>query len=107
MYNLLGERHMRRIKRTFTQQEKLDIINLVLNDNLTVRQVTDLHDLDRQTIHRWINEYKQFGEKAFINKSYITHDQEIRKLKKELAEAKEEIEILKKAHAYFARIKRQ
>jgi len=98
---------MRRIRRTFTQQEKLNIINLVLNDKLSIRQVTDLHDLDRQTIHRWINEYREFGEKAFINKDFLTHEQEIRKLKKQLADAKEENEILKKAHAYFARIKRR
>lgn len=107
MYNLLGGIFMSRIKRTFTQQEKMDIINLVLKDNLTVKQVTDLHDLDRQTIHRWIKEYREFGEKAFREKDFITHEQETRKLKKELAEAKEEIEILKKAHAYFARMKRQ
>lgn len=72
---------MSRIKRTFTQQEKLNTNNLVLKDNLTVRQVTDLHDLDRQTIHRWIKEYREFGEKTFIDKSFVTHEQGVRRLK--------------------------
>ena len=54
----------------------------MLKDNLTVRQVTDLHDLDRQTIHRWIKEYREFGEKAFGEKDFVTHEQEVIRLKK-------------------------
>ena len=107
LYNRTRRNDMRRPKRKFTQEQKLKIIKLVLNDKLTIRQVTDLHDIERQTIHRWINEYKQCGEKAFIDNNYITPEQEIKRLKKELREKEEEIEILKKVHAYFATQKRR
>ena len=98
---------MARTKRKFSQEQKLKIIKLVLDDNLTVRQVTDLHQIERQTIHRWINEYKHFGEDAFMDRSYVTPDQEKRKLLREIKELKEENEILKKVHAYFATQKRK
>lgn len=94
-------------KRKFTQEQKLQIIQLVLNDNLTVRQVTDLHQIERQTIHRWINEYKQFGKNAFLDNSFITKEQELNKLKRQNKILKEENEILKKVHAYFATQKRK
>lgn len=94
-------------KRKFSQEQKLKIVKLVLDDNLTVKQVTTLHDLDRQTVHRWINEYKTFGEKAFIDNSFVTQQQELLKLKHKVKELEEENAILKKVHAYFATQKRK
>lgn len=94
-------------KRKFTQEQKLKIVQLVLNDNLTVRQVTDLHQIERQTIHRWINEYKEFGEKAFLDNSFVTREQELNRLKRQVRELEEENAILKKVHAYFATQKRK
>lgn len=94
-------------KRKFTQQQKLQIVRLVLDDNLTVRQVTDLHQIERQTIHRWINEYKEFGEKAFLDNSFITKEQELNKFKRQVKELQEEVALLKKVHAYFATQKRK
>lgn len=90
-------------KRKFTQQQKLQIIQLVLNDNLTVRQVTDLHQIERQTVHRWINEYKEFGEKAFLENSFITKEQELNKLKRQVKKLKEENALLSvRVSAIFA-----
>lgn len=94
-------------KRKFTQEQKLKIVQLVLNDKLTVRQVTDLHQIERQTIHRWINEYKEFGEKAFLDNSFVTREQELNRLKRQVMELEEENAILKKVHAYFATQKRK
>lgn len=94
-------------KRKFTQEQKLKIVQLVLKDKLTVRQVTDLHQIERQTIHRWINEYKEYGEKAFLDNSFITREQELNKLKRQVKELEEENAILKKVHAYFATQKRK
>ena len=94
-------------KRHFSQEQKLNIIKLVLSDNLTVRQVTDLHQIERQTIHRWIKEYKEFGEKAFLNNSFITKQQYINKLERQVKQLQEEVAILKKVHAYFATQKRK
>ena len=98
---------MKKIKRYLSQEKKLKIVNMVLKDNLTVRQVTDMTDIERQTIHRWINEYKEFGEKAFLDKSYKTQAQEIRAMKKKIKELEEKNEILKKTQQFFAMQKRK
>lgn len=99
---------MARNKRHFSREQKLAIVKLIINDNMTVRQVTDLHGIERQTIHRWLNEYKLAGdEHAFLDRAYVTAAQERAKQERLIKELQEEIQILKKAHAYFASLKRK
>lgn len=97
----------KRIRRRFTQEQKVDIVKMVLNDKKTVPEVTKLLGIDRQTIHRWLNEYKEVGEKAFVDRSILPKETLIRQQKKLLREKDEEIAILKKVLAYFAEPKQK
>lgn len=97
----------RRIRRRFTQEEKVEIVKLVINDKKTVSEVTRIMDIDRQTIHRWLSEYREVGEKAFVDKSILPRDVLIKKQERLLKEKDEEIAILKKAVAYFAKQKKK
>ena len=58
-------------------------------------------DVDRQTVYRWVKEFKEQGERAFDERAVLPGD-EVRRLQKQLADAQMENEILKKATAYFA-----
>jgi len=97
----------KRVRRQFSQKDKLEIIQLVLNDKKSVPEVVKLLDINRQTIHRWLNEYKELGEKAFIDKSIIPREALIKKQERLLKEKDEEIAFLKKAMAYFAKKRKE
>ena len=60
--------------------------------------MTNLHQFEHQTIHRWINEYKQFGKDSFLDNSFITREQDLNKLKRQNKLLKKENEILIKIH---------
>lgn len=90
-------------KRKFTKEFKLQAVELMLSNTMKSKEICKLLDIDRQTIHRWVKEYKANGEKAFDEKKAILPCDELNRLRKEIANLKLENEILKKAHAYFAK----
>lgn len=92
----------KRPERKFTKEFKLSAVYLMLSKTMRPVDIAKMLDVDRQTIYRWVKEFKQNGESAFDEKR-VTDKQELRKLQKELTDLKMENEILKKATAYFAK----
>jgi len=92
----------KRPERKFTKEFKLSAVYLMLSKTMRPVDIAKMLDVDRQTIYRWVKEFKENGESAFDEKR-VTDKQELRKLQKELADLKMENEILKKATAYFAK----
>ena len=61
-------------------------------------------DLHQTVLRRWIQQYRDQAEEAFPGQGKLTPaDDEVRRLKREVARLKAERDILKKAAAYFAR----
>lgn len=85
------------LRRTFDPEFKINVVEMHLKANKSVRGLCEMYDLDRQTIHRWKKQYLEEGKQSFINKRLINA--------KELDDIKMENEILKKANAYFAQKK--
>ena len=92
----------KRPERKFTKEFKLSAVYLMLSKTMRPVDIAKMLDVDRQTIYRWVKEFKENGESAFDEKR-VTDKQELRKLQKELTDLKMENEILKKATAYFAK----
>jgi len=86
--------------RNFKPEIKLHCCQLVENDGMKVPEVCRQFDLDRQTLHRWLNEYRELGEGAFTDKSLVPKDVLVKKQQREIKRLQEENEILKKAIAY-------
>lgn len=60
--------------------------------------------ISENTIYGWIGEYKKRGANAFPGSGNLKpEDEEMRRLRRENADLREENEILKKAAAYFAK----
>jgi len=91
--------------RDFKPELKKHCCRLVENDGKKVPEVCREFELDRQTLHRWLNEYRELGENAFVDKSLITKAALVKKQQREIARLLEENEILKKAIAYSAQKK--
>jgi transposase len=96
---------MRRKVRNYTNEFKQEAINLALKSACVSTTAEEL-GIPAATLHTWIHTLKKQGNITSLDKNnakdMATLIEENRRLHKELAIAKEEREILKKAAAYFA-----
>ena len=88
-------------RKRYTKEFKLSAVYLMLSNAYQPKEVFKMLNVDRQTVYRWVQEFKQHGESAFDEKAVLPGD-EVRRLQKQLADMQMENEILKKATAYFA-----
>ena len=92
-------------RKTFSKEFKLEAVRqLDLGDKSPGDIAIDL-GIRRNMLYKWQEQLKKRGEDAFQGPGRKPVDQsdEIAKLRKELAEVKQQRDILKKAAAYFAR----
>lgn len=88
-------------RKKYTKEFKLSAVYLMLSNAYQPKEIFKMLDVDRQTVYRWVQEFKQHGGSAFDDKAVLPGD-EVRRLQKQLADMQMENEILKKATAYFA-----
>ena len=88
-------------RKKYSKEFKLSAVYMMLSNTMQPKEIFKMLDVDRQTVYRWVNEFKVSGEKAFDEKAVLPGD-EVRRLQKQLADLQMENEILKKATAYFA-----
>jgi transposase-like protein len=89
----------------YTKEFRQEAVKLVTQEKLSVAEVSRRLELPPNTIHNWLKKFKE-GKLGEVGQSYrpLTEvELENARLKKALAIAKMECEILKKAAAYFAR----
>lgn len=89
-------------RKKYTKEFKLSAVYLMLSKVYQPKEVFQMLNVDRQTVYRWVKEFKENGEKAFDEKKAVLPGDEVRRLQKENADLQMENEILKKATAYFA-----
>ena len=96
---------MTRLVRKYTKEFKQEAVNLALKSPSVESTAKEL-GIPTATLHGWIYALKKKGNIVTVDanggKGTATLIEENRRLHKELAIAKEEREILKKAAAYFA-----
>jgi len=91
-------------RRKYTREFKLEAVQLALSRNGNVSKVARNLGVNPNMLNRWIREYRSDSQYAFPGLGKLKEpDEEIRKLKKELADTKMERDILKKALSIFSR----
>jgi transposase len=94
-------------RKTYDRQFKIDAVNLVINGSRTVTEVSRDLGVKAYLLYRWIREQEREeakGEEAFPGKGRLgPQEEELRRLRRELEEAKEDREILKKALEFFSK----
>jgi transposase len=93
-------------QRKYDQQLKDEAIDAVVKHGRSVAQAARDFDIPVGTLYSLISAYKRKHDLVVIPKQNETPEQEIARLKKELARAKLERDILKKATAYFASLEK-
>jgi transposase len=97
----------RKVKQDYSAEYKLKLVRAVVESGRDIKDVYKEHNLHRQTLHRWVNEYRQYGESAFNDEKAVITTQALLKQKdRRIKELEEENEILKKFQAYLAKQKK-
>ena len=97
---------MKRIpRRIFTEEFKKEVVRLVQSEGLTMAEVARKLDVALKSLKTWITLHQQGALTGSLGVAKLSAEQlRIRELERELAIAREEREILKKATAYFAKL---
>lgn len=90
-------------RRSYDKQFKMAAVKLVLEDNMTVSEVSKELSIHYNSLYRWISEYEEYGESAFPGHgtALYSYQYEIKKLKAENLELRKELELLKKFQAFL------
>jgi len=91
-------------RRKFSREFKLEAVNLVRDRGVTVAQAARDLDVHENVLRKWVRELGKDPKHAFAGHGQMKPEQqEIDRLRKEVAKLKAERDILKKAAAYFAK----
>lgn len=91
-------------QRRFTREYKEEIIKLVAEQGKKATHVARDIGVSEATVRGWVKKYKEHGETAFPGSGKLRpEDEELRILKKRLADIQEENEILKKSIRIFTK----
>lgn len=83
---------------------KREAIRRVVEDKESIASVARSLGLARETMYRWVREYRESPAEAFRGNGKLTsQDEEIRQLRRKVTQLEEEREILKKAATFFAK----
>lgn len=90
-------------RKTYTDEFKREAVRLALESGKPKAQVARELGISDGMLHGWINKQQQAKTKGMSVEELRAEQAEINRLKRELKQAKQEVEILKKAAAYFAK----
>ena|SRR5437867_11059113 len=91
-------------RKKFDRQFKIDTVNLAINGDRSVKEVAESLGIRPGMLYRWIRTLNKEQSEAFPGKGRLgPQEDEIRRLRRELEQAKEDREILKKALEFFSK----
>lgn len=91
-------------RKTYTREFKLQAVQLLKDSDLPITDLARQLGIRRNLLYKWRDTLDFKGEASFPGSGRKRDiEEENARLKRELAQVKEERDILKKAAAYFAR----
>ena len=95
---------MKPSRKQYTPEFKREAVALVIEQGHGYSEAANILHINASILRRWEQEQRLNGPQAFPGKGHqLPELEEIARLKRDLKRAQMEIEILKKATAYFAR----
>jgi transposase len=95
---------MARQRKKFDTSLKLEVVRMIKEQGLSVQHVSQSMDIGQTAIRRWLTQYdaEQSGQRG-IGNPLTVEQQRIRHLELENRQLRVDVDILKKASAFFAR----
>jgi len=91
-------------RRKFSREFKVEAVRLVKGRGVSVAQAARDLDVHKNVLRKWVKEFGADPVQAFPGHGQMKPEQqEIERLRREVAKLKAERDILKKAAAYFAK----
>ena len=91
-------------RRQFSREFKIEAVRLVRERGVTVAQAARDLDVHENLLRKWVKDFAADPQQAFPGQGQMKPEQqEIERLRREVAKLKAERDILKKAAAYFAK----
>ncbi len=91
-------------RRKYDRAFKIEAVKLVTERRTPVAEAARNLGIHENLLHKWKNQYLDDTADAFPGKGCLKpQEEEVRRLKRELADAEEERDILKKALAIFSK----
>jgi transposase len=95
---------MRKQRRTVDPSVKLEVVRMIKEQGLSVRHVSQSVDVGQTAIRRWLTQYEaEVNGKPGIGNPLTVEQQRIRQLENENRQLRSDVDVLKKASAFFAR----
>jgi transposase len=95
---------MRKQRKTIDPSVKLEVVRMVKEQGLSVRHVSQSIDVGQTAIRRWLMQYEaEINGKPGIGKPLTAEQQRIRQLENENRQLRSDVDVLKKASAFFVR----
>ena len=96
-----------RVRKSYDREFNLSAVNLVLEKHQPVTKVARDLGISVNSLHKWKQWFLQDSRNSFPGHGRLNgRDEELRRLKRELAVVKEERDILKKAVGIFSETNR-
>jgi len=95
---------MTRQRRNFDPCSKLEVVRMIAEQSLSISHVSQSMDNGVSSIRRWMEQYEaeQQGQPG-IGKPLTAEQQRIQQLEQENRQLRSDVDVLKKASAFFAR----
>lgn len=89
--------------RVYDREFKINAVQLYLKSGKTEKAITEELGIPKSTFAKWVINFKAEGDQGFPGKGYLKpENEEIFRLKRELSNAQQERDSLKKACAIFS-----
>ena len=93
--------------KNYSREFKIKACQKVLNSGVPAREIAEKLKIPRETLDRWVRELEKKKDCAFPGRGKaLGIEAENRRLEKENRELKVELDILKKAEAYFTKFQK-
>jgi transposase len=93
-------------RRSYDKEFKLSAVKMITEGGMSLMQVSRDLGVNENSLHKWKKDYLSDQQNAFPGKGNLKPEQEeLRKKDREIARLTMERDILKKAIAYFAKVK--
>ena len=91
-------------RRAYSREFKVEAVRLVVERGVTVNQAAKDLGIHPNSLRNWVKELSSDREQSFPGRGRMKpSDADVARLRRELAKAQAERDILKKAIAYFAK----
>jgi len=97
----------KRERKHYSKEFKIETVKLITEKGMKVSEVSRNLGIGKELIYRCEKDYELKGATSFPGEGKMSPEEEFRKLRRELANVKEERDILKKAIAIFSKTQNQ